>query len=179
MGKSLLLTKGDYDTYERTRIELVKNQQKAFEANERSRAHMQVFSSYNNDKLMLLCLILLLWYLQRFDNFINMLPIPTLFCSLILIALEKVFRVVILCLFRPVITNLIFMVNIFFRLVLFFSGIFCSAAVCLKHMDEIMMSNYSLILSSCSSSFWHMFCILVTYVWHSIFFSLWSTDFYW
>ncbi|CAN6713288.1 hypothetical protein ACFX13_039155 [Malus domestica] len=42
-GQKLTAYKGDYDTYERTRIELVKNQQKAFEANERSRAHMQTF----------------------------------------------------------------------------------------------------------------------------------------
>lgn len=34
--------KGDYDTFERTRAEHMKNQQKAFEANERSRDHMQV-----------------------------------------------------------------------------------------------------------------------------------------
>lgn len=35
--------KGDYDTFERTRAEHMKNQQKAFESNERSREHMQVF----------------------------------------------------------------------------------------------------------------------------------------
>lgn len=37
--------KGDYDTFERTRAEHMKNQQKAFESNERSREHMQVFFS--------------------------------------------------------------------------------------------------------------------------------------
>ncbi|KAE8055099.1 hypothetical protein FH972_011960 [Carpinus fangiana] len=42
-GKKLTAYKGDYDTFERTREEQVKNQQKAFEANERSRAHMQAF----------------------------------------------------------------------------------------------------------------------------------------
>jgi len=36
--------KGNYDTFEKTREEQLKNQQKAFEANERSRAHMQVLS---------------------------------------------------------------------------------------------------------------------------------------
>ncbi|KAB1201147.1 ABC transporter F family member 3 [Morella rubra] len=35
--------KGDYDTFERTREEKVKNQLKAVEAHERSRAHMQAF----------------------------------------------------------------------------------------------------------------------------------------
>ncbi|KAM7279333.1 hypothetical protein ACFE04_006467 [Oxalis oulophora] len=42
-NQKLTAYKGDYDTFERTRIEQVKNQQKAFEANERSRAHMQTF----------------------------------------------------------------------------------------------------------------------------------------
>lgn len=34
--------KGDYDTFERTRDERLRNQQKAHEANERTRAHIQV-----------------------------------------------------------------------------------------------------------------------------------------
>lgn len=42
-GQKLTTYKGDYDTFERTREEQLKNQQKAFEANERSRAHMQNF----------------------------------------------------------------------------------------------------------------------------------------
>ncbi|KAL6175262.1 hypothetical protein ACLB2K_051904 [Fragaria x ananassa] len=42
-GQKLTAYKGDYDTYERTRIEQLKNQQKAFESNERSRNHMQAF----------------------------------------------------------------------------------------------------------------------------------------
>ncbi|CAL9030493.1 unnamed protein product [Prunus brigantina] len=42
-GQKLNAYKGNYDIYERTRIEQVKNQQKAFESNERSRAHMQTF----------------------------------------------------------------------------------------------------------------------------------------
>ncbi|KAK9926366.1 hypothetical protein M0R45_023600 [Rubus argutus] len=42
-GQKLIAYKGDYDTYERTRVEQLKNQQKAFESNERSRAHMQAF----------------------------------------------------------------------------------------------------------------------------------------
>lgn len=42
-GQKLTAFKGDYDTFERTRAEQLKNQQKAFEANERSREHMQSF----------------------------------------------------------------------------------------------------------------------------------------
>ncbi|KAL9242944.1 hypothetical protein vseg_016899 [Gypsophila vaccaria] len=42
-GQKLTSYKGDYDTFERTREEQLKNQQKAFESNERSRAHMQNF----------------------------------------------------------------------------------------------------------------------------------------
>lgn len=42
-GQKLTMYKGDYDTFERTREEQLKNQQKAVEANERSRAHMQNF----------------------------------------------------------------------------------------------------------------------------------------
>lgn len=42
-GQKLTTYKGDYDTFERTREEQLKNQQKAFEANERSRGHMQAF----------------------------------------------------------------------------------------------------------------------------------------
>ncbi|KAL7155104.1 hypothetical protein ABFS83_03G052100 [Erythranthe nasuta] len=42
-GKQLSAYKGNYDTFERTREEQLKNKQKAFEANERTRAHMQTF----------------------------------------------------------------------------------------------------------------------------------------
>ncbi|XP_031248783.1 ABC transporter F family member 3 [Pistacia vera] len=42
-GQKLNSYKGNYDTFERTREEQMKNQQKAFEANERSRSHMQAF----------------------------------------------------------------------------------------------------------------------------------------
>ncbi|EXC14449.1 ABC transporter F family member 3 [Morus notabilis] len=42
-GQKLTAYKGNYDTFERTREEQMKNQQKAFEANERARAHMQSF----------------------------------------------------------------------------------------------------------------------------------------
>lgn len=42
-SQSLTTYKGDYDTFERTREEQLKNQQKAFEANERTKAHMQSF----------------------------------------------------------------------------------------------------------------------------------------
>ena len=41
-NQKLSTYKGNYDTFERTRDENVKNQQKAFESSERSRAHMQV-----------------------------------------------------------------------------------------------------------------------------------------
>lgn len=41
-GQKLNCYKGNYDTFERTREEQLKNKQKAFEANERSRSHMQV-----------------------------------------------------------------------------------------------------------------------------------------
>lgn len=44
-GKKLTTYRGDYDTFERTREELIKNQWKAFEGNERARAHMQVYFS--------------------------------------------------------------------------------------------------------------------------------------
>ncbi|KGN50015.1 ABC transporter F family member 3 [Cucumis sativus] len=42
-GQKLTTYKGNYDTFERTREEQLKNQQKAFEANERTRSHMQTF----------------------------------------------------------------------------------------------------------------------------------------
>lgn len=42
-GQKMTAYKGDYDTFERTRAEHMKNQQKAFESNERSREHMQAF----------------------------------------------------------------------------------------------------------------------------------------
>ncbi|ESR50067.1 hypothetical protein CICLE_v10033898mg, partial [Citrus x clementina] len=42
-GQKLTAYKGNYDTFERTREEQIKNQVKAFESNERSRAHMQSF----------------------------------------------------------------------------------------------------------------------------------------
>ncbi|KAM0823417.1 hypothetical protein ACQ4PT_070886 [Festuca glaucescens] len=42
-GKKLHAYKGDYDTFERTREEHLKNQMKAFETNEKARGHMQEF----------------------------------------------------------------------------------------------------------------------------------------
>eukprot|EP00249_Psilotum_nudum_P023811 c28989_g1_i1 orf=609-2861(+) len=42
-GQKLSTYKGDYDTFERTRAERLRNQQKAHESNERTRAHMQAF----------------------------------------------------------------------------------------------------------------------------------------
>jgi len=44
-NQKLTTYKGNYDTFERTREEQIKNQQKAVEAHERSRAHMQVYFS--------------------------------------------------------------------------------------------------------------------------------------
>uniref|UniRef100_A0A2P2LQS3 Uncharacterized protein MANES_02G005700 n=1 Tax=Rhizophora mucronata TaxID=61149 RepID=A0A2P2LQS3_RHIMU len=42
-GQKLNVYRGNYDTFEKTREEQLKNQQKAFEANEKARAHMQSF----------------------------------------------------------------------------------------------------------------------------------------
>ncbi|KAL5194077.1 ABC transporter F family member 3 [Glycine soja] len=42
-NQKLTTYKGNYDTFEKTREEQVKNQQKALEANERARSHMQTF----------------------------------------------------------------------------------------------------------------------------------------
>ncbi|CAI0441754.1 unnamed protein product [Linum tenue] len=42
-NQKLTCYKGNYDIFERTRAEQLKNQQKAFESNERVRAHMQTF----------------------------------------------------------------------------------------------------------------------------------------
>ncbi|XP_039068157.1 ABC transporter F family member 3-like [Hibiscus syriacus] len=42
-GQKLTAYKGDYDTFERTRHEQIKNKQKAVEANEKARSHMQAF----------------------------------------------------------------------------------------------------------------------------------------
>lgn len=41
-GQKLTTYKGNYDTFERTREEQLKVQQRAVEANEKSRSHMQV-----------------------------------------------------------------------------------------------------------------------------------------
>ncbi|CAA0825450.1 ABC transporter F family member 3 [Striga hermonthica] len=42
-GQKLTAYRGNYDTFERSREEQIKNKQKAFEANERARSHMQSF----------------------------------------------------------------------------------------------------------------------------------------
>lgn len=42
-NQKIITYKGDYDTFERTRDERIRNQQKAHEANERTRGHIQVF----------------------------------------------------------------------------------------------------------------------------------------
>ncbi|WCJ26568.1 ATP-binding cassette sub-family F member 3 [Euphorbia peplus] len=42
-SQKLTAYKGDYDTFERTRMEQIKNQQKAFESSEKARQHMQSF----------------------------------------------------------------------------------------------------------------------------------------
>lgn len=41
-GQKLTAYKGDYDTFERTREEQLRNQQKALETSEKARSHMQV-----------------------------------------------------------------------------------------------------------------------------------------
>lgn len=41
-NQKIVTYKGDYDTFERTRDERVRNQMKAHEANERTRSHIQV-----------------------------------------------------------------------------------------------------------------------------------------
>lgn len=53
--------KGDYDTFERTREEQLKNQQKAFEANEKARAHMQVCLEPDAENLKL--------FIAKFPNY--------------------------------------------------------------------------------------------------------------
>lgn len=58
-GQKLTAYKGNYDTFERTRQEQVKNQLKAVEASERARSHMQVFSI----ELILYNTIMMLHYL--------------------------------------------------------------------------------------------------------------------
>ena len=42
-AQKLTTYRGNYDTFEKTREEQIKNQQKAVEANERARSHMQVY----------------------------------------------------------------------------------------------------------------------------------------
>ena len=44
-GQKLTAYKGDYDTFERTREEQIRNQSKALETSEKARAHMQVSTS--------------------------------------------------------------------------------------------------------------------------------------
>jgi hypothetical protein len=41
-NQKIVTYKGDYDTFERTRDERIRNQMKAHEANERTRGHIQV-----------------------------------------------------------------------------------------------------------------------------------------
>lgn len=82
-GQKLIAYKGDYDTYERTRVEQLKNQQKAFESNERSRAHMQVFHHTNSS------------YQQQLDSTQStfvFFPKFTFFCVCFCIVLEKLLQ---------------------------------------------------------------------------------------
>jgi hypothetical protein len=62
-NQKLTTYKGNYDIFERTREEQIKNQQKAVEAHERSRAHMQVLLF--TVKLSFLILILLCVFLPN------------------------------------------------------------------------------------------------------------------
>lgn len=50
-NQKLSTYKGNYDIFERTREEQVKNQQKAFESSERSRSHMQVSFIFSENEL--------------------------------------------------------------------------------------------------------------------------------
>lgn len=54
--------KGNYDIFEKTREEQLKNQQKAFESNERARSHMQVSS-----------LLQIIWDLSKHIHFLLLL----------------------------------------------------------------------------------------------------------
>lgn len=51
-NQKLSTYKGNYDIFERTREEQVKNQTKAFESSERSRSHMQVSFPFLQNDLM-------------------------------------------------------------------------------------------------------------------------------
>lgn len=66
-GQKLTTYKGNYDTFERTREEQLKNQQKAFEANERTRSHMQVVPRQLTATLiiMIMCLSICLFSLYH------------------------------------------------------------------------------------------------------------------
>ncbi|XP_022849643.1 ABC transporter F family member 3-like [Olea europaea var. sylvestris] len=74
-GQKLVAFRGNYDVFERTREEQLKNQQKAFESNERSRAHMQSFIDkfrYNAKRASLVqSRIKALERLGRMDEIIN------------------------------------------------------------------------------------------------------------
>jgi ATPase subunit of ABC transporter with duplicated ATPase domains len=47
-NQKIVTYKGDYDTFERTRDERIRNQMKAHEANERTRGHIQVRFNTSN-----------------------------------------------------------------------------------------------------------------------------------
>lgn len=68
-NQKLTTYKGNYDTFEKTREEQIKNQLKAVEANERARSHMQVLISavkvilFGIDNLFCFLLLLILFVL--------------------------------------------------------------------------------------------------------------------
>lgn len=69
-GQNLTAYKGDYDTFERTREEQLKNQQKAFDTSEKARAHMQVqnFLFLFGIALILVTFFLLLYLFYVIEN---------------------------------------------------------------------------------------------------------------
>lgn len=74
-GQKLTAYKGNYDAFEKTRQEQIKNQQKAVEANDRARSHMQVFSvelSLNNTNCccIFLCMVISK-KLHQYYSFVN------------------------------------------------------------------------------------------------------------
>ncbi|GMI76431.1 susceptible to coronatine-deficient Pst DC3000 5, general control non-repressible 20 [Hibiscus trionum] len=84
-GQKLTAYKGDYDTFEKTRLEQIKNQQKAVEANERARSHMQAFIDkfrYNAKRASLVqSRIKALERMEHVDEIVNDPDWPFLLCG--------------------------------------------------------------------------------------------------
>jgi hypothetical protein len=70
-SRSLAYYKGDYDTFERTRIERAKHQQSAFEAQDARRKHMQVSCTLlTNVNVYNVVCVCMLWISRTFPNII-------------------------------------------------------------------------------------------------------------